>query len=260
MTNGAVPPETPATLVSPLTASGPPADPFQGTPADKWANGAAGIVIPAAARAGRYSAAQVESAYQTTKKMLVAAALDRQTLLGGAPTAFADLLTPQERTYFVSHLDNTAVDKNGVPQSSRYSVISFAPGTTKFVTTVFKVHGNMKARAATDGHGNPVLVVDIDYLLTYAVEPPRAPTDWMRIVAHFYGPVEFGNWSGATTSFAPWWLPTESAAGGRCSSHDGFIHPDYPTGPEDSVQPSGRPINPYSLAKPPSGCTATTGT
>jgi hypothetical protein len=34
--------------LSPVDADGPPGDPFSGTPADRWADGAAGITIPAA--------------------------------------------------------------------------------------------------------------------------------------------------------------------------------------------------------------------
>ncbi|MGH3172162.1 MAG: hypothetical protein ACRDN0_40690, partial [Trebonia sp.] len=257
VTNGAVPPTTAASAtppVSPLTESGPPSDPFQNTPADKWPNGSAGIVVPAAKPVGGYSASQVEYAYETTKKLLTAAALNKQTLLGGAPTAFADLLTTQEHASFVGDLDKIGVDK-----SSRGYVMSFAPGTTKLIGSAIKVHGSMEARAATD-KGDPVLDVDVNYLVTYAVEPPHAPADWMRVVAHFDGPVEFGSWAQATTSFTPWWEPAIFVAGERCSSRDGFVHPDYTTGPADSVRPSGHPIDPYSSKEPPKGCTATTGT
>lgn len=251
VTNGAVPPTTP---VSPLTQSGPPSDPFQDTPADKWPDGAAGIVVPAARPVGGYSASQVGYAYETTKKLLTAAALNEQTLLGGAPTAFADLLTTRQHASFVADLDKIGVDK-----SSRGYVMSFAPGTTKLIGSAIKVHGSMKARVATD-NGNHVLDIDVNYLVTYAVEPPRAPSDWMRVVAHFVGPVEFGNWDQATTPFTPWWSPAIFVAGERCDSRDGFVHPEYPAGPSDSVRPSGHPIDPYSSKEPPKGCTATTGT
>jgi len=45
---------------------------------------------------------------------------------------------------------------------------------------------------------------------------------------------------------------------------DGYIHPDFPHGPPPSVQASGAPVDPYSLATPSAlsgyGCQATTGT
>jgi hypothetical protein len=51
-------------------------------------------------------------------------------------------------------------------------------------------------------------------------------------------------------------------SGVRCDVHDGYVHPDYPAGPPDSSHPTGKPVNPYSLATqaPGGGCQATTGT
>ena len=157
---------TPATSTpvtsSPAAAVGgpPPADPFANTDAENWADGAAGIVIPAAHPVGGYTAAQVADAYQTTGKLLIAAALDRQTLLGGAPTAFADLLTRQQRTQFLAGLNKTGVDKQGNKLSTRAMVTSFAPGTTQLIGSVIKVSGTMSVRAAVDQR-QKVLAVDV---------------------------------------------------------------------------------------------------
>jgi len=71
-------------VTSPLDVNRPPVDPFSGTPADHWADGAAGITIPAARAHGPYTAEQVRSAYETTRAMLVAGNLDWPTLRGGA--------------------------------------------------------------------------------------------------------------------------------------------------------------------------------
>ncbi len=258
VTNGAVPAVSP---VSPANSAGPPADPFAGTPADNWAVGAAGIVTPQASPVGQYSTAQVEYAYQTTKKLLDAAALDKRTLLGGAPTAFATLLSRPNRTQFIGDLNKIGLDKKGISVSSRAEVVSFAPGTTKLIGSVIKVHGMMSARATTDTQGARVLEVNVNYLVAYPVEPPRAPGDWMRIVAHFDGNVMFGDWSGAQTSFEPWWELGPSMAGARCSMPDGYVHPDFPNGPQSTVKPSGPAIDPYSLRQDNSAaCRRTTGT
>jgi hypothetical protein len=77
-------------LTSPVDANGPPADPFSGTPAEHWANGAAGIAIPAVRAHGPYSAARVRSAYETTREMLIAGNLDWPTLRGGAPKSLRE--------------------------------------------------------------------------------------------------------------------------------------------------------------------------
>ncbi len=250
----ATPASGPAAASSAAGAGGPPADPFAGSPAENWADGAAGIVIPAAHAVGRYTAAQVAAAYQTTRRLLIAAALDRQTLLGGPPTAFAGLLTRQQRTQFVSGLNRTGVDKHGIVRSSRALVTSFAPGSTLLIGSVIKVYGTMSARATVD-QGQKVLAVEVDYRFVYPVEPPGAPADWMRIVGAISGPVEFGDWAQASGPFQPWVLFSNGAAGGRCGTGDGYVHPDYPHTAPQKVQPSGTPVDPYSMATEPAAGT-----
>ena len=255
--------KAPPTPVSPVTANGPPADPFAGSPSDGWPVGTAGIAIPAARGHGPYTATQVRSAYETTRKLLIAGNLNWPTLRGGAPTAFADLLTAQQRTRFLGGLRTTALDKHGEEENTRTWVTSFAPGGTKFVTTVVKVHGTMSAGTATVS-GTELLRITFDYLLVFAVEPPGHPGDWMRIVQQQYGHMDFARWDDPNGSLEPWISVGYSTAGGQCGERDGYIHPDYPQGPPPSVQPSGAPQDPYTFATPSAAaglyCHRTTGT
>jgi hypothetical protein len=266
VTSGAVPrTSAPATSTPHLAAtpySGPPADPFARTPADHWADGAAGITIPAAASHGPFTASEVAAAYATTRKLLIAQNLDHTTLLGGAPTAFADVLTAQQRAQFVAGLDKIGVDKKGFELSTRSWVASFAPGTTSLIGTAIKVYGTMSARSGTDS-GKTVLEVEVNYRFVYAVEPPRAPADWMRVVGQVTGYIEFNDWQDPGGPLQPWDVSAFPAeAGARCGTTDGFNHPDYPGGPPEKVQPSGTPINPYSMSNPATkgACGSTTGT
>lgn len=247
--------------LSPFRTDGPPADPFAGTPAEHWADGVAGITIPAARAHGPYSAAQVRSAYETTRKLLIAANLDWPTLRGGSPKAFEKLLTGPELKEFLAGLHTTALYKDGAEKNTRKWITTFAPGSTKFVTMIIKVHGTMKAGVAAVT-GGQVLRITVDYLFTYVVEPPGDPAGWMRIVQQQSGTVDFGRWDGQGGSFDPWYDMSGSTAGARCDTRDGYIHPDFQTGPPSTVQPSGKPVNPYSLATeaPGGGCFATTGT
>ncbi len=240
---------------------GPPADPFAGTPAASWADGAAGITIPAAKAHGPYTAAQVRSAYQTTRQLLIAANLDWPTLRGRNPAAFEKLLTAPQRKTFLAGLHTTKVNKDGTDANTRGWITTFAPGSTKFVTTVIKVHGTMTASAVRES-GSPVLRITVDYLFVYAVEPPGDPADWMRVVQQASGTVEFGNWAGAAGTFDPWYDIGGGTSGVRCDLHDGYVHPNYPVGPPDTSHPTGKPVNPYSLTTqaPGGGCQATTGT
>lgn len=250
----------------PPNPAGPPKDPFAGTPADHWADGTAGIVTPKAEPIGGYTKAQVADAYQTTKKLLVAAYLDKHTLLGGPPAAFEDLLIAPQRTWFVRNLNKIGLDKDGSSLSSREMVMAFAPGDARLIGDVIKVRGTMSAKTAVR-QGQEELDVQVDYLFAYAVEPPGRPAQWMRVVPEAVWTVEFGSWQGTSATFAPWVQATGGGvSGAQCSSKDGYQHPAYQvpaiTVPNPSGSPSGKPINPYALngARNGQACQATTGT
>ena len=242
----------PAAKVVPANPLGPPADPFTGTPADHWADGAAGIVLPAAEPIGPYSKAQVEYAYKTTRELLIAANLDKQTLLGGTPTAFADLLTSQQKAWFLKGLDKKGLDKQGDALSSRTLVMSFAPGSTQLIGSVIKANGTMHAKAIKGSDGQDELDISVDYTFVYPIEPPHQPDNWMRIVNEVTWTVGFANWQGAATTFAPW-IEASSGTGGVsgivCGTEDGYWHPAYPVtasvSASASASPSGSPVDPY---------------
>lgn len=263
VTNGAVPKTSSPPASSSVTPlAGPPADPFAGTPADHWADGTAGLVAPAAASHGEFTASQVTAAYATTRTLLIAQNLDHTTLLGGAPTAFANVLTSQQRAQFTAGLDKIGLDKKGYELSTRTWVASFAPGTAALIGTVVKVHGTMSARAATD-RGHAVLDVDVNYRFVYPIEPPRAHQDWMRIVGQVTGYIEFDNFQDPGGPLQPWVVSAFPAeAGARCGSTDGYSHPYYPGGPTSTATPTGATINPYAMSTQPTTgtCQPTTGT
>lgn len=247
----------PSSLPSPTVA-----EPFLGTPAQHYANGTAGIVIPPAQQVGSYSAVQVAAAYQTAKQMLVAADLNQPTLTGGAPDAFASLLIPQQRTDFVDDLDKTGVNPQGEQISTRTWVTSFAPGT-HLVGDVIKVHGAMKAAAAVS-NSTPVLQVHLDYLFVYPVEHTGQPSTLMRIVQRAAVDVDFGTYTDPGGALQPWWqIVGGGPAGARCDINDGFVHPQFPSSAPDKVKPKGTPVNPYDQSTPPQNtgvCRAITGT
>jgi hypothetical protein len=226
----------------------PPVLPFAGTPAQTWADGAAGIVVPAAKPVGDFTAAQVEAAYQTSRELLIAGNLNKPTLLGGPPTAFADLLTSQERADFLGGLNTKGVSKAGSPLSTRVEVTSFAPGSAELIG-VIKVQGSMSAKSVVFS-GTTALAVNVNYLFAYAVEPPGNPTDWTRVVAHQYGSFDFAPWGDPDGPLTPWDDTGGDHAGALCGSTDGYLRPDYPSagGSAADPTPSGPFMNPYSNA------------
>jgi hypothetical protein len=256
---GSEPSEQSTTVLPAFTA----ADPFVGSPAESFADGGAGIAWPNPAAVGQFTAGQVAAAYQVVKQLLIAANLNTPTLEGAAPTAFASLLLPQQRAWFIQHLDHIGLTKAGKERSSRGWVTSFAPGAASLVGSVIKVQGSMTA-AAADFDSRQVLQVRTDYLFVYPVQQPGEPATRMRIVVRYVATVDFAHWDDAATGPLQPWIASQDGgvAGIRCGINDGFVHPYYPGGPRDSVQPSGAPYDPYNLRQPwPSAsCAPTTGT
>lgn len=238
------------------------ADPFARTPAAGYANGTSGILVPRARPVGGYSAAQVQAAYGMTRQLLIAADLNAATLHGGLPDAFARLLAPQLRKYFLRQLGKTGRTRSGYVRSTRSWVASFAPGT-QFVGTVVKVHGYMAATTARDS-GRTVLRIHADYIFVYPVQRAGQPLTRMRIVNLEDVDVDFAQWDDPGGRLEPWWLPRAASgpSGARCDTSDGFIHPQYPESAPAEVRPSGAPMNPYNLNPPANAaaCRATAAT
>jgi hypothetical protein len=256
-------PQAPSASGVPGTGSAAPADPFVGSEAGTWADGAAGITMPAARPVGSFTAAQVAAAYQSTRQLLIAANLNQQTLRGGAPTAFADLLIKQQRDEFLAGLNKKGTNKGGYPLSTRKWVASFAPGSAEFIGNVIKAHGTMSAGTAREA-GGVVLAVTVDYLFAYAVEPPGHPADWMRVIDHQYGSIDFARWDDPGGPLEPADQTIIGNAGITCGTTDGYIHPAYPSQRSPGATQSGPAVNPYSSATSVPGggavCGRTSGT
>ena len=241
--------------------AGASADPFLGTPANDWADGAAGIVAPPAEPVGGFTAAQVAAAYATTGELVAAASLDRPTLLGGPPAALERLLTAGQRATFTAGLDARGVGKDGRPLSTRSWVASFAPGTAQLDGGVIKVSGTMDAVAVTES-GRQVLRVEVSYSFVYAVEPPHNTTDWSRVVTRQYGSVDFARWDDPHGALEPWdKTVVDPLSGVACGPADGYIHPAYPSNGSITAQQSRLVIRPYSRALPAAtgACASTAG-
>jgi len=241
--------------------TGPPGDPFAGVPADAWADGSAGIVVPKGRPVGSFTAAQVALAYSWTRKLLIAAALNKQILLGGQPTAFERLLSGVQKSDFRASLSKTGLSKDGTGRNLRDWLVSFAPGGTALASPVIKVHGTMTA-AFIEVKGYTALAIELNYRFAYAVEPPGQPADWQRVVTSYTNNVDFGRWANSATSFTPLVDWTVDNSGAYCIHDDGYVHPDYRSSTPKGARPSGAPRDPYSMTSKPSvaGCGTVTRT
>jgi hypothetical protein len=255
------PSTTAATTPPASSATLSPGDPFAGSQAAGWANGAAGIDLPAAQAVGPFTAVQVGSAYKTVKQLLVAGNLNVPTLEGHAPTAFADLLTKSERSWFLSHLTKPVTGKGQKPWRTRLWVTSFAPGSAVLADEAVRVHGGPMTASVASYEGRTALKIVADYIYVYAIERPGLTSTLMREVVQGVETIMFATWDDPGGSLEPNVANVQlSQAPAQCGIDDGFVHPAFPATGPGTVSPSGAPRNPYQLdPNAPKGCFSVTG-
>ncbi|MFC4061136.1 hypothetical protein ACFOWE_22780 [Planomonospora corallina] len=197
--------------------------PFRGSPSERFADGIAGVEIPEAKAVGRFSAKDVRSAYQVSRRLLEAAYLDEKSLLGGKPEAYARLLDPEQRTFFLKNLDHKDVKKD-----TRGWVFSFAPGTTELVGDVVKVQGKLSAAPGRDKDVGEMLVVTYEARFVYAVRPAGKKGPIVRVMAYTNARHEF--WRDEPGGRLRHWEGDEIdrwSAGTECGSPDAFHRPSF---------------------------------
>jgi hypothetical protein len=218
------------------------ADPFAGSPAEKYAEGAAGFVLPKAKALGGLSKKDVAKALDHTRRLMTAAFLDRKTLMGGKPKAFMKLLDREQRVWYQKNLDLKKKGKDDF--DSRGWVTSFAPKTAELSTDVIKVNGSTTVAKARKS-GRSGAEVKLNYLVVYAVNRPGQPATTIRLVTHPVGSVFAYREAGELVLWLNDWGSSSTPA--RCDVDDSFIHPSYDDSAPDAVNPSGPPSNPYDL-------------
>lgn len=218
------------------------ANPFAGSPAEKYAEGATGFVLPKAKALGGLSKKDVAKALERTRKLMTAAFLDRKTLMGGKPKAFMKLLDREQRVWFQKYLDLKKKARDDF--DSRGWVTSFAPKTAELSTDAIKVKGRTTVAKARK-YGRSGAEVKLNYLVVYAVNRPGQPTTTIRLVTHRVGSVFVYREAGELVLWLKDWSKTSTPV--RCDVGDFFIHPAYDDSVPDAVKPSGPPSNPYDL-------------
>jgi hypothetical protein len=131
-------------------------DPYLGTPAARFAVGAAGLVPPAATPVGGHSAAEVATHLASAKRLLILSRLDPRMLERRDPAAFLAALSPTMRG-----LAAPTFAGSGAGSTSYASRL--APGRRLLAPP--RVDGSMTVR--TGKHGE--VVVATDYVFVYPV-------------------------------------------------------------------------------------------
>ncbi|HEX4817893.1 MAG TPA: hypothetical protein VFV66_34555 [Nonomuraea sp.] len=216
--------------------------PFEGSEAENWAEGADGFVMPKAKSIGGLPKKDVAKALKRTRELLAAAYLDRGTIMGGKPAAFAELLDPEERSWFRKNLGRKG------EKSSRGWVMSLAPKTAELVTDVIKVRGRAKLSAFTKKNLTGARI-ETNFLIVYGIRRPGQPGTTTRLVAHPRGTVLVYRTQGELVIWVADWGFSVTPA--RCDVRDAYVHPSYPDSVPDKKGGKGEPTDPYDLDEPP---------
>ncbi len=238
-----LPAETAPPTAAPPAGSGPHGptreEPFRGSPALRWADGAEGIEAPEAKAVGGMSKDQVAFALRTTRQILVGANLAPATLRGERPDTTLELLDPAQeggRKELERALREPSRDHDPLTLFTR-----FAPEESRLLGDVVKTRGRMTFEAGRPGS----VEVHADYTFVYPLL--RADGDEVartvvrrRLTTVLYDPERYTASRGKLSL-----LTSEDRVGNTaCEVFDGFLHPAFPGDAPDAA-PGGPAVDPY---------------
>ncbi|MFF5725490.1 hypothetical protein [[Kitasatospora] papulosa] len=232
-------PPTAAPADEPGTDRPTTAQPFRGSPAVRWADGAAGIEIPAARAAGGMSKDEVERALRATRQFLVAANLDPATLRGEKPREALDLLDPLQKGER-KRLEQSLVEPGG-ERDPLMMFSRFDPDEVRLVGDAVKTRGWMTFEAGPAGS----VEIKADYTFVYPLvrvggdEVARTVVRRELAVA-VHDPEKFVATPGKLSVISS----RQNVGNTDCERNDGFLHPSF-TGDGPGTSPAGPDVDPY---------------
>ncbi|MEU8616705.1 hypothetical protein [Streptomyces sp. NPDC048623] len=228
------------------------AEPFRGSPAVRWADGAAGIQPPAAKATGWMSKAQVEAALKRAKDFLVASNLDPAVLKGGKPAAALALIDPKQPDVRADLEKSLAKPTEEDDPTSLFT--RFSPKEVRQVGTVVKTRGRMTFEEGKGKDADAVLI-RADYTFVYPVVKAAPGSDEVArtivrrtVVFALSDPEKFE----VTQGRLALWEWNANVGNSTCDQdEDGFLHPqfdsDLMTAPDTA--PAGPEEDPYDRSK-----------
>ncbi|MEU9126216.1 hypothetical protein AB0C96_41515 [Streptomyces sp. NPDC048506] len=224
-------------------------EPFRGSPATRWADGAAGITMPPAKATGWMDTAQVERALTQSRDFLVAAGLDSRVLHGERPTKAIALLNPHQtdvQDYLRTALSSTAP----TPETDPLLLFSrFRPGQAQLVGDVVKTRGRLTYREGKRG----AVEVTADVTFVYPVTPAGDGGRDAEVVRTIVRRKVVMSWDDpAKVITEPGTMSLVSYAldmtNGGCSAPTGYFVP--PFGRADEQPADTHHVDPYDRSKP----------
>jgi hypothetical protein len=169
--------------------------PYSSTPAENFAVGSAGIVLPPITPVPGMTNEQVNAALVQVKHALEASHLDPRMLNQRDPSPLLDLLAPDSANVIAARLNSGTYGT---------TLIRLAPGTTLAESP--RVDGTM-TYSRVDWRGTPALQVVTNYVWAYAFKIPQgvvvvhSETSWMFPLSSDLRPTSQGMYLGKTTGY-----------------------------------------------------------
>lgn len=236
------------------------AEPFRGSPARRWADGAAGITVPPAKATGWMDAAQVETALRQSRRFLVAAGLDPRVLRGERPTKAIALLNPHQKDV-EEYLQTALSSKAPTSEADPLLLFSrFRPDQARLAGDVVKTRGRLTYREGKRG----ALEVTADVTFVYPVTPAGDGGRDAEVVRTIVRREVVMSWDNpAKVITEPGTLSLVSYAldmtNGGCSAPTGYFTPPFDRADEQPTDKTHQ-VDPYDRSKPMDTSNGTTAT
>lgn len=205
-------------------------DPFKGSPAAQWADGPAGIQLPAARAVGWMSRAEVAVALERTRDFLVASSLDPGVLRGERPTRAIALINPHQKGvqgFLRTAFDAPSRENDPLMMFSRFDRSKAVP-----VGDVVKTRGQITFQEGERG----ALRVTADVTYVYPVAPASGGDAVTRTIARRETVLSWDDPAKVRTepgTFSLVSYKVDSTNGG-CATPTGYFEPDFGRGSRDA--------------------------
>ncbi|MET3986660.1 hypothetical protein [Streptomyces sp. PvR034] len=246
----------PAETARPTAAPGPVdpdrptlKEPFRGSPALQWADGAAGIELPAATAVNGVPQEQVASLLARTRDLLVASNLDPAVLAGARPEVALGLLDPLQDE--VKGRMERALEKPSAEDNPLFLFSRFDPAEVRFHGGVVKTRGRMTVEG---GKEEGEVLVHADYTFVYPVVRAKGGSDEVartivrRTVTTAYHDPKRWRVTDGKLQLVEW---KESAGNDDCTRDGtGYLHPNFAGDGRTAPNPTGSVTDPYDRSTP----------
>ncbi|MFD7990095.1 hypothetical protein [Streptomyces mexicanus] len=227
------------------------AEPFRGSPAVHWADGAAGITVPPAKATGWMDAAQVARALRRSKEFMVDSGLDPRVLRGERPTKAIALLNPHQKDV-QEYLRAALSSSTPTPETDPLLLFSrFRPERARLVGDVVKTRGRLTYREGKRGAVEVTADVTFVYPVTPATGDSGPDGEVIRTIVRREVVMSWDDPAKVITEPDTLSLVsyTLDLTNGGCAAPTGYFVPPFGAADEQRVDASHR-IDPYDRSEP----------